>query len=199
MAERAVLDVSELPTYGFGHRSPVWWGTISFVAIETMGFALAIGTYLYLMHVNPQWPLGSTIPNHWPGTILTILLLVSEWPNIGVDRAAHRHDLKAVQRGLAIMSLIGLAATAIRFYEFGNLAVNWDQNAYGSITWVILGLHAVHLITDVADTLVLAALMFTRHAQGKRFSDVSDNAFYWHFVVVAWLPLYFLIYWVPRM
>jgi cytochrome c oxidase subunit III len=30
------------------------------------------------------------------------------------------------------------------------------------------------------------------------FSDVSDNAFYWYFVVASWLPLYFLIYWVPR-
>ena len=199
MVERAVLDVSELPTYAFGHRSPVWWGTVSFVAIETMGFALAIGTYLYLMHVNPQWPLGNTISNHWPGTIVTLLLFASEWPNTLLDRAARRHDRKAVQRGLVIMSVLGLVAIGIRFYEFGNLAVNWDQNAYGSITWVTLGLHATHLITDVGDTLVLAALMFTRHARGKRFSDVSDNAFYWHFVVVAWLPLYILIYWVPRM
>ncbi len=198
MAERVVLDVSGLPTYAFGPRSPVWWGTISFVAIETMGFALAIGAYLYLMHVNPQWPLGSTVPNHWPGTIVTLLLLASEWPNIRLDHAAHRHDLKAVQRGLVIMTVLGLVAVGIRFFEFFNLAVNWDQNAYGSITWVVLGLHATHLITDVGDTLVLAALMFTRHARGRRFSDVSDNAFYWHFVVIAWLPLYVLIYWVPR-
>jgi heme/copper-type cytochrome/quinol oxidase subunit 3 len=104
-----------------------------------------------------------------------------------------------VRRGLVVMTLLGLVAIGIRFYEFFNLGVNWDQNAYGSITWVTLGLHATHLITDVGDTVVLAVLMFTRHARGRRFSDVSDNAFYWHFVVVAWLPLYGLVYWVPRL
>jgi heme/copper-type cytochrome/quinol oxidase subunit 3 len=96
------------------------------------------------------------------------------------------------------MTVIGLATIAIRFWEFGNLAVNWDQNAYGSITWVLLGLHATHLITDVGDTVVLTALMFTRHGRGKRFSDISDNAFYWYFVVIAWLPIYGLLYWLPR-
>jgi len=45
---------------------------------------------------------------------------------------------------------------------------------------------------------VLLVLMFTRHATGKHFSDVSDNAFYWYFVVASWIPLYLLIYWVPR-
>ena len=59
---------------------------------------------------------------------------------------------------------------AIRFYEFTQLNVRWDQNAYGSVTWLLLGLHATHIITDLGDTLVLTALMFTRHAHGKRFS-----------------------------
>jgi len=47
--------------------------------------------------------------------------------------------------------------------------------------------------------LVLAALMFTRYAKsGRRFSDVSDNAFYWDFVVGSWVLLYLLICWFPR-
>jgi heme/copper-type cytochrome/quinol oxidase subunit 3 len=41
--------------------------------------------------------------------------------------------------------------------------------------------------------------MFTRHADvGRRYTDVEDNAVYWDFVVLSWLPIYVLIYWVPR-
>jgi heme/copper-type cytochrome/quinol oxidase subunit 3 len=196
--QRAVQDLSKLPTYGFGARSPIWWGTLGFVAIEGTGFALAVGAYLYLMAVNPEWPIGTKIPDHWPGTINTVMLLASLWPNWLVDGAAHEENLPAVRRLLVLLSAIGLAATAIRFWEFSRLDVTWYDNAYGSITWVILGLHATHLITDVADTLVLTALMFTHHGRGKRFSDVSDNAFYWYFVVLSWLPIYALVYWVPR-
>jgi heme/copper-type cytochrome/quinol oxidase subunit 3 len=28
---------------------------------------------------------------------------------------------------------------------------------------------------------------------------VSESAFYWYFVVLVWLPLYVVIYWVPRL
>jgi cytochrome c oxidase subunit 3 len=64
----------------------------------------------------------------------------------------------------------------------------------------LLGLHTLHIGTDVVDTIVLTALMFTRYGDmGRRFSDVNDNAFYWDFVVLSWLPIYFLIYWFPRL
>ena len=62
-----------------------------------------------------------------------------------------------------------------------------------------MGLHTAHLLTDLVDTAVLTALMFTRHARDRRFVDVSENAFYWYFVVLVWLPLYAVIYWVPRL
>jgi heme/copper-type cytochrome/quinol oxidase subunit 3 len=195
---RVVEDVSALPTYSFGATMTTWWGTLGFCALEGMGFALAIGAYLYLVQVNPQWPLAEAPPNHWPGTILTLILLLSIWPNLEAERRAREENLPRVQRYLVIMSVVGVVLVAIRFYEFANLNVRWDQNAYGSITWIILGLHAAHILTDVGDTVVLTALMFTRHAHGKRFSDVEDNAFYWYFVVGSWLPLYILIYWVPR-
>jgi heme/copper-type cytochrome/quinol oxidase subunit 3 len=97
------------------------------------------------------------------------------------------------------MSLIGLVLLGLRVLEFGTLHGRWDQNAYGSVRWLLLGFHTAHLLTDVVDTIVLAVLMFTRHGHGKRFSDVGDNAFYWYFVVASWLPIYFIFYWVPRL
>jgi cytochrome c oxidase subunit 3 len=104
-----------------------------------------------------------------------------------------------VQFGIVGMSLLGIAPLVVRWFEFPALNVRWNTNAYGSAVWFLLGLHTTHLLTDVADTLVLAALMFTRQGNnGRRFSDVSDNAFYWDFVVLTWLPIYALLYWVPR-
>jgi cytochrome c oxidase subunit III len=43
--------------------------------------------------------------------------------------------------------------------------------------------------------LVLAV---THELDRSRFSDVADNCLYWHFVAVAWLPIYALVYWAPR-
>jgi hypothetical protein len=44
----------------------------------------------------------------------------------------------------------------------------------------------------------VTALMLTGHASGKRFSAVSDDAIFVYFVVAAWLPVYAILYWFPR-
>jgi heme/copper-type cytochrome/quinol oxidase subunit 3 len=198
MRQRPAADISALPTYGFGARSPIWWGTLGFIVLEGMVFAIAAGTYLFLAWLNPQWPIGRP-PDLIFGTALLIILAISIAPNIWLDRAARAERLREVQIGLVIASAIGVVAIAVRAFEFGTMNVRWDANAYGSVQWLLLGLHSAHLLTDVGDTLVLTALMFTKHAHGKRFSDVSDNCFYWYFVVASWLPMYALIYWGPRL
>ena len=199
MKHQPVLDVSRLPTYAMGHRSPMWWGTLGFCVLEGTGFALAIGAYLYLSFLNPQWPLSAPPPDLLWSSLLTGLLVLSVIPNWFAKHAGESEDKRKTQILLVLMSIIGVAAIALRFLEFGSLHVRWDQNAYGSLLWSILGLHASHIITDVIETVVLTCLMFTRHGHGKRFSDVGDNAFYWNFVVITWIPLYLLLYWAPRL
>jgi cytochrome c oxidase subunit 3 len=200
MKERLVLDVSQLPLHGSGTASPTWWGTLAFMLIEGTGFALGIAVYLYLMSIASIWPINAPAPDLLPGTLLTALLLGSVVPNVLIARWAKRKDLTKVRIGMVVMSLLGIAPLFLRALEFPALHVKWDTNAYGSITWVLLGLHTTHILTDLIDTLVLMCLMFTRHGDNaRRYGDVEDNAMYWNFVVATWVPLYVCLYWVPRL
>ena len=54
-------------------------------------------------------------------------------------------DLRAVRCDLVIMTTVGLVLLGLRASEFRTLNVRWDQNAYGSIVWILLGLHTAHL------------------------------------------------------
>jgi cytochrome c oxidase subunit I+III len=196
--EELRLDVSGLPSFTFGHRSLMWWGVLSMIVIEGMFFAMLIGAYFYLRGRVPSWPPGAKIPELFYGLINTLVLVASVIPNIWYQRAAQHLDLKRVQIGLLVSIVFAIAFVVIRVFEFRSLNVHWTTNAYGSIIWVLLGMHTVHLITDLIDTLVLTVLMFTDKVEGKRFVDVSENAFYWYFVVIAWLPVFLVIYLVPR-
>jgi heme/copper-type cytochrome/quinol oxidase subunit 3 len=198
--QRAVLDLSRLPLHGMGSASVTWWGTLSFMLIEGTGFALVIGVYFYLESLAPEWPIGAPLPDLGPGSFVTIILLISVVPNLLISRWAGREELRKVQIGIIVMSLLCVAPLVLRFYEFPALHVRWDSNAYGSIVWTLLGLHMSHLATDLGDTLVLAVIMFTKHGPNKRrFGDIQDNALYWNFVVLTWLPIYGCIYWIPRL
>jgi len=200
MKEKVVLDLSHLPLHATGTASLTFWGTSAFLLIEGSGFALAIAVYLYLMANAPSWPLNAPPPDLLPGTILTVLLLASLVPNLLVTRWAGQRDLRKVRIGLVIMSIFGIVPLVPRIFEFPALNIRWDDNAYGSILWVMLCLHTTHILTDLADTLVLTCLMFSRHGDNlRRYGDVEDNALYWNFVVATWLPLYGCIYWIPRL
>ena len=67
MKTRAVIDVSALPTWAFGSKSPMWWGTLGYILIETSGFGLGIASYLYLAQKAQEWPLAAPPPDLWPG------------------------------------------------------------------------------------------------------------------------------------
>jgi heme/copper-type cytochrome/quinol oxidase subunit 3 len=200
MSEARSLDVSALPPGAFGHRTLTFWGTLGIVLIEGTAFALAVGAYFYLYSRSPAWPPGGVAPPdlRW-GTINTLVLLASLIPNQLARRAAQRVDLRRVRLWLVIALLFAVAFNVVRGFEFAHLNVSWTRNAYGSIVWGILGLHTTHIVTDFLDSSVLAVLMFTGPIEEHRFADVEENAVYWYFVVLAWLPIYGVVYWAPRL
>jgi heme/copper-type cytochrome/quinol oxidase subunit 3 len=196
--DQRVLDVSNIPSYGFGHRSLMWWGTLGMVAIEGTVFALAIVVYFYVRTRVNDWPPSVLPPELIWGTANTVLMLLSLIPNQWTKRAAEAEDLPKVRIGLAIGVLFGAAFLVLRAFEFTALNCRWDTNAYGSAVWMLLSLHTIHVATDFFDTAVLAALMAFGPIEGKRFVDVSENSFYWYFVVFAWIPIYAIIYFGAR-
>jgi len=199
-AARPTLDVSVLPAGAFGSRSLMWWATMGIVLIEGTVFGLAVGAYFYLRTRLPSWPPGGVVPPDllW-GTVNTAVLLLSLIPNELTKRAGERVNLRAVRLWLVVCLLFAVGFNIVRVFEFAHLNVKWDHDAYGSIVWMLLGLHTTHIVTDFLDSLVLTVLMFTGPIEERRFIDVEENAVYWYFVVLAWLPIYGVVYWAPRL
>ena len=127
------------------------------IAIEGTAFAFMIVVYFYLRSVAQTWPEGGAAPDLFWGTLNLGIILASEIPNFFADRAAIDHDLRKVRIMLIWGSLFGIVLCAVRALEFTALNVRWDESAYGSVVWFLLGLHTFNLVTDVADTLVLTA------------------------------------------
>jgi cytochrome c oxidase subunit 3 len=195
-----VGDVSGLPKSAMGPRSLLWWGTFGFMLIEGTGFLLAAGAYLYVRGQGGSWPpSGERPPDLGTGAIFTVLLVLSAIPNIWLSRMAKQKKHLQVRWGVVLMTVLAAILTVIRGYEFTHLNVRWDHDAYGSVTWLLLFLHTTHLLTDLGDTAVLGAWLFTHEIGDDQFSDVNDNAGYWNFVIITWLPIYLLIYWGPRL
>jgi len=198
MQKGHALDVTELPTVVFSHRSLMWWGTLGVMAIEGTVFGLAVMAYFYLRSHQATWPITSLPPDLLWGSLNLLVMLVSFLPAHLAKRAAERLELRGVRIWLVVSVFFGVLFCGLRAMEFATLNVRWDSNAYGSVVWLLLGLHTTHIVTDLIDTIVLTVLFFTGPLDGKRYVDVSENSFYWYFVVATWIPIYLVIYWGAR-
>lgn len=196
---RIVGDLSSLPTGETGPRHITWWANFGFMLIEGMAFLLAAACYLYLIGRSPTWPPpGDANPDLLWGTLFTVAIILSEAPNLWLLRASKRKQEKLVRWLGLVMCLVGVVLAVLRAFELGHLNVSWDQDAYGSVVWMLMVLHTTHILTELGETAVQTLWLFTHEVGDDQFADVEDDSNYWGFVVLTWLPIYVLIYWVPR-
>lgn len=196
---RVVEDVSSLPTVVFGSRDNAWWGTVAFMVVESVTLSAAVVTYFYLMRNVDAWPpLRTPLPDLGVPTAGLVVLLLGLFPMHRFERAAKKLDARGVKLWLWVSVGVTVAATVLRFLELDSLNVRWDANAYGSVAWTIVIAHFTLLIVDVFETGTLAMIFTLAKQEEKHFSEVSDNAFYSYFMTIMWIPLYVIVYLVPR-
>jgi len=196
---RVTGDLSALPGSASGAKHVVWWGNFGFMLIEGMAFLLAGACYLYLIGRSPSWPPpGDALPDLTWSSIFTAALVASQAPNLWLLRESKRKREKPVRWLALAMTGIGIGLVALRAVELGHLNVRWDHDAYGSVVWMLMVLHTSHIATELGETGVQTVWLFTHEIGDDQYSDVEDDSNYWSFVVLAWLPIYLLVYWVPR-
>jgi heme/copper-type cytochrome/quinol oxidase subunit 3 len=207
MNTRHALDISKLPHSVLDHRSTVWWGNALLVIIETVMFAILVGAYFYLKQNFTQWPppQSNTVPANFDpvpalgcATANLAVIVLSFVPMYAADRGALHRRRRVVDFGLVIAVLMGIAAITLRFYEMHGLKFRWSENAYGSITWLILGLHLMHLFIGTLENLLMLVWVMLKGLDDKHARDVRVTAVYWYWVIGTWIILYAIVMVGPR-
>jgi heme/copper-type cytochrome/quinol oxidase subunit 3 len=202
------FDVSDLPSVEFDERSPLWWANTLGLFIETAMFGILVAIYVTVaMNTDPFPPIRSdrlpvlrdAVPDLFLPTIGLIVLLVSLIPGIWLDISARRRDAKSIKIAIVITLAFNIAAFFIRYYEFDSLHFKWNDNAYGSITWMILGMHMLHIIVLGAEDIYLMIWTFAKGVDEKHALDLTVTATYWYWIVGMWVLLFPLIYLTPRL
>ena len=204
---RKTLDVRDIPSTLLDYHEPIWWGNLLLLFIETTMFGILVAIYCSVwMNTSPFPPprvdrtpiIYNAVPELLLPTVGLMVLLVSMIPGIWLDLSARRKDEKMVKILLPITLSINIAAIVIRFQEFDSLLFKWDDNAYGSITWVILGTHLMHLIILCAEDLYLLAWTYKKGLDANHALDLTVMAVYWYWIVGIWIFFYALVYLAPR-
>lgn len=201
------IDVSKLPAHTLDHRSPIWWGNALLLVIESVMFAIMVAAYFYLRKNFALWPpplLDRPVPIQHPlpqlgiSTLNLCIIVLGCIPIFIADRAALKRRTRTVGIALSVTFVLGLLALFLRWKEFGALQVRWDDNAYASIAWMIVGMHFSHLIVGTLEIGMVTAWLFIHGLDEKHARDVRVDAVYWYWIAAIWVPLYALVYFGPR-
>lgn len=208
LPRRPRFDVAHLPEAIMDDRSPVWVGNVLLVIIETVVFGILVSSLFYIRRNFDMWPPPLvSIPkadlHPLPGLLFSttnlVLIILSLIPVLYTDRRAKAMDKTATKIGLSVsLAVISLIIT-LRFYEFGELRFRWDENAYAGITWLILGMHLLHLFIALGESILMTTWIFVKGLDYKHARDVRVTAVYWYWIVGTWIPLYLIIFIGPRL
>jgi heme/copper-type cytochrome/quinol oxidase subunit 3 len=196
-----VLDVSALTEGTADSRALIWWGNLGMLAIEGTMFAMAMATYLYLRSTNLDWPPGTVPkPDLMMPTINMAMLLLSCIPAFVIDRASITKNMLAIRIGHVISIAVGLAFLYIQYAIIvPSLGYKWSDHAYGSVIWVIIGMHTLHMVAATGETALLFIYSLFKPVVKKHLLDFRCTAVYWYFVALVWVPFYFIIFIEPWM
>lgn len=192
---RESIDVSRLPTVVFGSKCIMFWGTIAFMVIEGWTMVLTGMSYFYLRQSSPHWPpLRTPNPSLLIPSINMAVMLVSLVPSYLAAESAKKLDRSGVIRWLFVLGAFGIVILVLRWYELWAINTRWDTTAYGSIAWLVVGLHMTLILLDVGDTIGLGVMFAKRELPPHFYPDTTDNSMYWYFTVLGWIPFFLIVY-----
>lgn len=199
MTMTRVIAPDALPANLSDKRAPIWWGMVLMIAIEATVFGALIASYFYLKVGAPVWPHdGIAPPELLLPSINAGILLLSSLPVWWADHGIQKGDTRRLKLGLAVGFVMGVVFLVLKYIEYSGNDYTWSTNAYGSIVWTITGFHSAHVVVLLIKTLVVEVLAFRGYFSERRNIGVQVNGLYWHFVVLAWVPLFATLYLSPR-
>jgi heme/copper-type cytochrome/quinol oxidase subunit 3 len=165
-------------------------------------------------------PIYNTAPDLKIGTIQLAIIVLTCLPMYITDVWARKKMRGGVIAGLVFMFVVGVVTTLFRFIELrglhpeelhrwhlsflsflqsGGVYFWWNDNAYASIVWLILGLHLTYLLAATLEFLIMGAWVITHELDDHHALDVTLAGGYWYWVALMYLLTYGVVYFGPRL
>jgi heme/copper-type cytochrome/quinol oxidase subunit 3 len=193
--KRRVVDVSGLPHLAFGARDPLWWAVVSLIAIEGTMLVLLALSYLYVSDRTTPFPpthIGTFVA--WIMTAEIVLWVITSLPQHLSSKAAIRGDLPRMRLYLVLATAIGAVACVLRVWVFTQLPFRWNDHAYGSVVWGLLGVQFTHCVTGMIEDLVFCVILFVGPVEDKHRTDIEVTSPLMYFVTAGAVLCWALVF-----
>jgi cytochrome c oxidase subunit 3 len=177
----------------------IWLGS------ELMFFSGLFAAYFTLRAQAPNWPPPGIELEYVAAAVFTAVLVASSGTMHLADTALRLGRPARARAWLAATLVLGALFVANQAREFATLGFSISSGAYGSMYYLMVGFHALHVTAG----LVLLGLAVVRLAppgvrsggdgaevrvSHRDAAAVEVTSYYWHFVDVVWIGMFTTIF-----
>jgi len=167
-----------------------------FLATDAMGFAGLLTAYAVLRVHADQWPDPQERLAVLQAAVMTGLLVTSSFTMTMTVRAARAGRSSARALWHATTVVLGAAFLGGQALEYAHLArgprgMGLTTDTFAGTFYAVTGYHGLHVLVGLA---ILAGLFV---APRVRVRSLEVASIFWHFVDLAWIPIFAFVYLLP--
>jgi cytochrome c oxidase subunit 3 len=169
-------------------------GVMIWLGSELMFFAGLFASYFTIRandDINKVWPPAGIHLDVLQAGIFTLILVASSFTMQRALWSDERRGNRAqARRWIVISFVMGSLFLANQGYEWFHVNFRISTNAFGSLFYLMTGLHGLHVFVGLlAMTGLLGRMVGPGGDPGER-SVFQVVTYYWHFVDIVWVFLY---------
>lgn len=160
-------------------------------------FASLFATYAVLRNAVAAGPSGAEI-FQMPMVLAETLILLTSSFTCGLALIAMRQRKKVESLAwLATTFVFGAAFLFIEVQEFATLIAeghSWQQSAFLSAFFTLVGTHGLHITVGLLWLLVLGVTILRKGFTAKVSRQFGLFALFWHFLDLVWIFIFTVVY-----
>ncbi|MBC7536603.1 MAG: heme-copper oxidase subunit III [Ferruginibacter sp.] len=166
------------------HKFTLWVGIGSIL----MMFAGLTSAYIVKRN-QANWVTFNLPMAFWYSTAIILLssLTLFMASKAFKERAMSRY--RSLMAGTLALGILFIVLQVLGFRELWNIGVTLTANVSYSFLYIIVGLHAAHVIGGIVALVVMSLKAFSIKSRSYSIVPVELMSTYWHFVDILWIYL----------
>lgn len=168
-----------------------------YILTDFILFAALFAVYAVLHDSTFGGPSGRELFNLPMVLVRTIVLLTASFTSGLGGVAAHRKNTLWTAIWFGVTAILGIVFLVMQLGEYAGYVAaghGWDQSAFLSSFFSLIGTHSAHLVFAILWTLVLMPLIFIRKLDSVILRRLTCLKMFWQFLNILWIFIFTLVY-----
>jgi len=172
-------------------------GVIIWLGSELMFFASLFAAYFTIRaHDGNPWPPADVRLDYLQSGAFTLLLVLSSVTCQKALYEAEQGRRRSARWWLVLTIIMGASFVLNQGVEWFTVPFGPATNAYGSMFFLMTGLHGLHVILGLVALTAMLGRLAGKAGDPGELDAFQAVSYYWHFVDVVWIFLYASLFYV---